>query len=71
MKKSELMKAAKGYLDAVAAGTDPVSKAPLPAESVGMDREVRDAAAFASEQIGYALAGKFSRNKAAGSVDAL
>lgn len=71
MKKSDLVKAAKDYLDSVSLGLDPVSKDALPPDSVGMDRRVRDAAAFASVQLGYLLANKAGQNRKPGAVDAL
>ena len=52
MKKSELVGAARRYLEAVAAGTDPVTGEALPEDSVGMSRKVREAAAGAAAQIG-------------------
>lgn len=71
MKKSELVKAARGYLDAIAAGTDPVSGSVLPADSVGMQRNVRDAAAAASEQLGALAGGRLRKDGAPGRVDML
>lgn len=71
MKKSDMVRAAKEYLDAVHLGLDPVSRDALPADSVGMDRSVREAAGFASAQLGGLLANKSGQNKRPGAVDAL
>lgn len=71
MKKSDLVRSAKDYLSAVNAGLDPVSGDALPSASIGMDRDVREIAGFAANQLGYVLANKMGSGSKPGYVDRL